>query len=241
MSVKNHDTSKDNNAEVRLTRVETEVESLAFSLDKLVTTVDKQSLEIKQQSSETNRQLQHLIGAVTAASGPKNTDWKMLISLGLFILAIGGVAFSPMFIQIADNKTELTRLTDRAIEHQKLNLHPVGESRVDALEAMMVRLAKDNREAIVALDAKLVHEVMLADTGLRDRIDAHRLAQDEAARHMQTELTLIAKSHEDADRALQEQLDRRLGRIDEVQDDAIRRDLQELQQRRLRDDRRSTP
>lgn len=233
MTVKNHSSvEKNTNADNRLTRVETELESLALSMDRL-------SGLVGTLARDTATQIQALTVAVTTAAGPRKTDWSVVLTGVGLVLAIGAAAFSPMLMQINSNKLETDTMWRTFSEHQKLELHPVGASKVENLERTALLLSQENKDAILALGTKLQKETELAAEGVKERVNSQTRELKELDTRLQREFLAAQQGIKESALTLQAQMDRRFERAELWQDKQIQMDLEELQKRRLSDDRRS--
>ena len=113
--------------------------------------------------------LQSLALALQQVGAPKQANWFALIGAGvsvtLLIVTIGGLVLLPM-------GKEINRLEDWHQKHSDLELHPVGKTRIDALERSVLERAAVNADGIRDLDVKLQKEYQLIDASIRDRVGA---------------------------------------------------------------------
>lgn len=158
--------------EPKVAKLESNVEALTRDVQSLSTSINDLGDTVKRQGEQTNQQIQGLMVAVTSASGPRKTDWHLLVSLGLFTLAIGAIVFAPLQSRMSVHEHQADGIVARFDEHNKLQLHPVGASRIEALEVAMREKATANTIAIKELDVKLQNEYQLLNKNLEVRIAA---------------------------------------------------------------------
>lgn len=112
---------------------------------------------------EQGQQMQALVVAVTTATGPHKTDYGVAISAVFLVITIGSLVLYPMGKELNVAVADLR-------EHQRLTLHPVGESRINALEVLLKDGRDRNSDSIRELDAKLQKETQLTDSNIRERV-----------------------------------------------------------------------
>ena len=140
--------------EPRVARLETNMETLTRTVSELATS-------IRENTDSTNTKIDNLIVSVTQAQAPKRPDYSLMVSIGFFILALGSAVFWPLNKGVQDNKEEILRLHGSVVEHQKLDLHPVGQAKVENLikDVDMTRLDLVKRD--FELDTKIQRETQL--------------------------------------------------------------------------------
>lgn len=159
-----------------VTKHESEIVNLTANMASLVINVRELGNTLRAQSEQTAEQIKQLLVNVTTAAGPRKTDWPVLIGLIMLILAVGAYAFKPLDMriddllnraaatakhtekQLADLHSHTVALETRFDEHQKLELHPVGASKVTAFDTALRERAVRNEKDISDLDVKLQKE-----------------------------------------------------------------------------------
>lgn len=127
--------------------LESRVVKLEASLDILTKNVVDLSNAVRENASNLDNKLERLTVAVTQAQSPQKTDWSMIISAIFLILAIGSAVFWPLNQTSTNNKVEMKLLSEKFDEHNKLELHPVGNALVKRLEEFnKEQISKDNDE-----------------------------------------------------------------------------------------------
>lgn len=165
--------------EPRVAKVETAIEAITRDINALVSNVRDLTSAVRTQGDQTDAQIRNLLVSVTAAAGPRKTDWALLIGAIGLILAIGAAAFSPMLLRINDLYTKQDKTEERMREHELLRLHPVGESRLNAIEEAMKTAVGINPQGIRDLDNKLQREFNLATKNVIEKVDALRTVVEE--------------------------------------------------------------
>ena len=143
---------KNNNTTVtfepRLVRLETGMDIVTKQLSEL-------SIIVRDQSRSFETELQKLMIAVTAASGPKKTNWSVVISIAFLILALGSTAFWPIKMMTDTNKESITNLAQKFSEHEKslhlgnvdlLNIKQEIELENERVSARLTKLETINRD-----------------------------------------------------------------------------------------------
>lgn len=164
-----------NKLESRVATIEAQLQTLAGDVSDLVGAVRKQG-----------EQMGLLAIAIERSSAPKRTEWLAIIGTAigssLLFISIGTLVLTPM------NK-EMHALEIWRQKHIDLELHPVGKSRIDALEKNLLEHATVNAAGIRELDTKLQVEMRLLDgfvsrglTELDARLQREMLAIDASAK-----------------------------------------------------------
>jgi len=160
--------------EPRVARLETGLETLTRNVNDL-------TIAMRDNNTEVGRKLDALSVSVTTASGPRRTDWGVIIAgIGL-ILAIGAAVFVPLNNMAYDNKVSIQKSMDTMTDHVKLTLHPVGQALVQRLEEQITSHALLNEKVIKdhidrdiqefeALDKKLQLEYSLVNSKLESQL-----------------------------------------------------------------------
>lgn len=191
--------------------LEPRVARLEVGLETLTRNVSEMATSIRDNALATNAKIDQLAIAVTQAGAPKKTDWSLFVSIGFFILALGSAVFWPLNKQTQDNKQEINNYHESMVEHMKLDMHPVGLARVQALvkDVDMTKAELVARDA--ALDIKIQRETQL----MTDLIAAKVTDLDI---RLQREFNLV-----------NERNSARLTKLEELELDHIRRDREQLQ------------
>jgi hypothetical protein len=146
--------------EARVSKVEVHIESITTSIATMTQSVSELATVVRTQDEHVEAQMRQLLVAVTAAAGPRKTEWGVIISALGVLLAIGAAAFSPLLLQLGHLQSDMHNMEISSIEHSKLPLHPVGHSRIDALELALRESSVINANAIKELDTanKVIRE-----------------------------------------------------------------------------------
>lgn len=158
--------------ERRLTRAETEIEALGLNLGALTKDVKDLASVVRQHGENIELQFRGLHVAITSAAGPRQTNWGTLISAALLTMAVGGASLSPLYLRMSDVQNSLAKSELKFETHEKLDLHPVGENRIDAMEDELRAASVRNAKGITELDVKLQKEYQLIDANVRERVNA---------------------------------------------------------------------
>ena len=162
----------DEQNELRLAKAETNIESLARNVTTLSESVRELFGLVRSQGERTEKQIQELLVGVTNASGPRKTDWQLVISAIALILALGAAIFAPLNMRLNDNKAALEKLSDKLDTHVALPSHPVSGVRMDTLAEELRERETRNAAAILATDLKLQQEYQLVTSKNCDAITA---------------------------------------------------------------------
>ena len=92
---------------------------------------EKTSEALRVQAEKTGDQIRHLTQLATDAKAPKETNWiglgGVLLSLVSVLALVGGLVLWPLAKELDELKRDYR-------EHAHLTLHPVGATKVDAIE-----------------------------------------------------------------------------------------------------------
>ena len=194
--------------EPRVARLEVGLETLTKNVSDLTITIRDNNLEV-------SRQLASLQVSVTTASGPKRTDWGVILTALGLTLAIGAAVIVPLNNSTKDNKDAILQVQTVISDHTKLTLHPVGQALVQRLEeqiathtllndkAMKEHGERDTRE-FEALDRKLQLEYSLVNANLAAQIAALDVRLQKEFGLMQARSDSRLNKLEAVDRAQQE-------------------------------------
>ena len=130
-------TSSDN-LEPRVAKLETGLEMLTRDVASLAQVVRDQGTNIEEQ-------IKQLAIGVTQAAAPKRTDWSLLLTLCMFILALGSAVFWPINQTVQENKIAIQHMETKFDDHNKLQLHPVGQALLGRVEAQMLDHVTSNQ------------------------------------------------------------------------------------------------
>ena len=156
--------------EPRVTRVEAELEAITRDIGILSADVKTMSSASVRQAENMEKEIQGLAVAVTSAAGPRKTDWQTIVGAIGVIMAVGAACLAPLYMRVADVETGIEHQKELFAIHEKLVMHPVGSSRVDALELALREKAVQNDTAIKSLDMKLQNETILTTKTIDQRI-----------------------------------------------------------------------
>lgn len=202
-------TPKDASLEPRVVKLETGLERLAEDMRDLVKVV-------RDQGSGVEQEIHKLSVLITQASGPRKTDWQMLISLAFLIIAILGAVIFPLNQTVQENKQDIHTMQSVFREHQLLPMHPVGDVRVSNIDKRYDEIASANRSNIQDLDKKLQRESELLMADIRSQIATVGTRYDKEIQN------------------LGDRLVGRLNAYDQSVLDSNKRDLEELRQWRAK-------
>ncbi len=147
--------SRDMNLEPRVAKLE-------VGLDRLTEDVRSLASIVRDQGSNVEKQLNDLTVAVTQAAGPRKTDWSVIISAVLLVMAIGSAAFWPLNQTAQENKNALEALNQSFQNHSQITMHPVGQAIVQRLEYQLKDHIDSNKQSMEShiADAKEMHQVI---------------------------------------------------------------------------------
>ena len=156
---------RDSQLEPRVAKLETGLDILTQNVQNLTSAVRENSIAMEDK-------LERITIAVTQAQAPRKTDWSIVISGMLLIMAIGSAVFWPLNQTSQNNKDDLLRLEQKFEQHQTLTMHPVGAAKVETLEKSLEATKEELISRDSALDAKIQRETVLslqtADTKIND-------------------------------------------------------------------------
>ena len=197
------------------TYLEPRVAKLEAGLDILTKNVTELTTAVRDVSTNLESKIERLTVAVTEAQAPKKTDWSVIISAMLLVMAIGSAVFWPLNQTSQNTKFDVQTLTTKFEEHEKLTLHPVGQAKIDALGKLM-----DERE--------------------NNYLIQHKPLDDKIQRETQLMTELISTRLSDLDMRLQKEfalrgdlIDQRLTRLEQYKVDMLKMDQDELRNWRL--------
>jgi hypothetical protein len=210
--------------EPKVAKLDVQVEALTRDVASLSSSIRDLSEIVQKHWQQTEGQFQQVLVAIERASAPRKTDWHLVLgALGL-ILAIGAAAFSPLMLRLSDVQQDVDKTQINLKAHESLNLHPVGQTRVDALEADLKDRSLRNSEAIRDMDIKLQKEYTLIDSAIREKV----LASDTALREKSALLDLTIREHHSMqDEALRD-MDTKLQKEFSLLDTASQKRVDEL-------------
>jgi hypothetical protein len=171
-------------------QLEPRVAKLEVGLDRLTEDVRDLAGVVRSQGSQMEGEIQKLVVAVTQAAGPRKTDWSVIISAVLLIMAIGSAVFWPLNQTSSNNKSEIQQLSQEFKNHEKLDNHPVGIALLGRLEEQLkIHVDDNNRQMKLhsdfddkefkALDNKLQQEFFLANKAIEQRVaDLEKVIQN---------------------------------------------------------------
>jgi hypothetical protein len=124
--------------------LEPRVAKLEVGLDRLTEDVRSLAGIVRDQGSNVEKQLQALTIAVTEAQAPKKTDWSVIISAGLLVLALGSAVFWPLNQTGQNNKDAIEHLTAKFEQHEAQVMPPVVQALIEHLELRVEALEQQN-------------------------------------------------------------------------------------------------
>lgn len=146
-----------------------ELEPRVASLETEVRQVVKLVGDLSSSFDRVEAQIQSLALLVERVGAPKQANWFAIVgtsvSVVLLCVTLGGLVLLPM-------SKEINRWQVWSDYHEHLELHPVGKSRIDALEKSVLERAANNAAGIRELDVKLQKEYQLIDASIRERVGA---------------------------------------------------------------------
>lgn len=160
----------ENALESRVARNEANIESIAKTVDSLSKDVRQLTQLLQKHSEEIEAQIKSLLVAVTSAAGPRKTDWHLVLGGVGLVLAIGAAVFSPLLLRINDLQIVVEKHSVDLRDHAKLPLHPVGETRINALETSLRERGQTNAANIRELDTKLQKEYGVINDAMKERV-----------------------------------------------------------------------
>lgn len=196
--------------------LEPRVAKLEVGMERLTDDVRNLAMVVREQGSQMEGEIQKLVIAVTQAAGPRKTDWSTIFAGIMLVLAIGSAVFWPLNQTSQNNKDDLLLLRQELSSHKSLNLHPVGEARVDNIERRFTELDSENAKNLDALDKKLQRETELITTEIRNQVST------------------ISSKYDREISDLGDRIIARLNGYDQNEHDAMMRDLDELRSWRLK-------
>jgi hypothetical protein len=156
--------------EPRVSRVEAKVESALQAINTLTTNIQSLSNAVQKQGEDSVAWREKMMLAVERAGAPRQTNWQLLVTLAGFVLALGAVMFTPLNWRILEVQRDVDKIELVFVEHSKLTLHPVGASKVEGMEKMLVASSHKNAESIRELDDKLQREFGLINSRIDERV-----------------------------------------------------------------------
>lgn len=155
----------DSMLEPRVAKLETGLEILTRDVATLAQVTREQGINIE-------KQIQQLAVGVTQASGPRKTDWSVIISALFLVMAISSAVFWPLNQTSQNNKVEVQALEQKISDHFKLPLHPVGQARIDQMQKTLDDTIFTSQHDLDALDKKLQKEIELITSEIKTQINA---------------------------------------------------------------------
>ena len=125
--------------------LEPRVAKLEVGLDRLTEDVRSLAGIVRDQGSNVEKQLQALTVAVTEAQAPRKTDWSLIISGILLMMAIGSAVFWPLNQTSQLNKEAIDGLAIKFETHIQADGHPVGIALINQLNTRVSELESQTR------------------------------------------------------------------------------------------------
>ena len=200
-------------------RLEPRVAKLEVGLDRLTEDVRSLAGIVRDQGSNVEKQLQALTIAVTEAQAPKKTDWSVIISAGLLVLALGSAVFWPLNQTAQVNKQAIDNLQVKFESHQQLDSHPVGAALMLRLEEQLKTHVESNNKEMSDHIAQAQRDHDSMKEQFKTDLDAHvKLFEMELSQHQEKNVLQFDK------------LDHRVTLLEEQNTREITRDRDELVQ-----------
>lgn len=150
-------------------RLEPRIASLETELRGVIKLVGELSRSVSEATERVETQIHGLAVALERVGAPKQANWLALVgasvSVVLLCVTIGSLVLMPI-------SKEINRFESWQEHHDNLELHPVGKTRIDALEKSVLERAAINAAGIRDLDVKLQKEYQLMDASVRERVGA---------------------------------------------------------------------
>jgi uncharacterized protein HemX len=143
------------------TYLEPRVAKLEVGLERLTDDVRSLASIVRDQGQNLEKQLNELTIAVTQAAGPRKTDWSVVISAVLLIMALGSAVFAPLNQTVKENREALILLQNKFELHEKLPNHLVGEALFNRMEEKIKKFEgleitiKNNNDQLKEIHDKL--------------------------------------------------------------------------------------
>jgi len=150
--------------EPRVAKLETSMEMLTNNVNTLTNNVRDQGVDIE-------KQLRELTASINLVASPKQTNWSTIIAAIALILALGAAVFAPLNMRINENKISIEKLSGFHFDHEKLPLHPVGETKIAGLEGSIADKHHLFEQSIGELNDKLQEEFKLTTDATKEQIE----------------------------------------------------------------------
>jgi len=148
--------SATNHLEPRVAKLEGQLSALAKDLSDL-------SGIVREFAKGASVQFQAITGRLAEISGPRPTNWQVIIAGATLMMAIGYASFAPVWMRLADMESHAIKLDSELAGHRALELHPVGMERINKLESEL-----RNRVLDLTTEIKKIEEQ--GTSPLRERI-----------------------------------------------------------------------
>ena len=162
--------------------LEPRVARLESGLETLTRNVSDMAVAIR----DNNQKIDTLVVSVTKAQAPKATEWGILISAIGLIFVLGAAVLVPINTAINDNKQTIEKYHNSMVEHLKMDNHPVGEAKIQALVKDMDQIKLELVRQDVEWDTKIQKETRL----MAELITAKLVTMDQ---RLQMEMVLRAE------------------------------------------------
>ena len=157
-----------------MARIETELESVQRDVGIISADVRSLSVAIRQQGDLFTEQLRQLNISVVNAAAPRKLDYSVILTAIALVMAIGAAVLSPIYLQIASLQKIAEAHRDEFVSHSKLDMHPVGLTRINALERSLYEAVTRREKATEELKEQLNGEVSSLRVDLETKVDALR-------------------------------------------------------------------
>ena len=147
------------NISKRLGTAETAIATLSASVESIGSDL-RDFIDVSRKFNATiEESLRANAAAIAEAKAPRRTDWQTVIFGISLIMAVGVAWIEPLRLRVWDTEMKNTLQDSLYREHEKLELHPVGRSRVDAMEKKFDELSARNKESITELGDRTKAEI----------------------------------------------------------------------------------
>ena len=114
-----------------------------FELEPRVARLETSLARLTTDVQELTGSVQNLVVSVTKASGPREVDWHLLVSIGGLILAVSAIAFIPLnqklqyaeqrFIDRSDSQSKVMESMDKKLQRETELIAKDIQTKVDSV------------------------------------------------------------------------------------------------------------
>ena len=128
---------RDTGWEPKVAKLEATIEAVTRDIASLTSAVSGLGQTVRDLAENTAKHFESLLVSVTAATGPRRTDWQVVIAAGVLVLALSAAVIAPLSQRLNEIQLGHEMLEARFYGHERLPLHPVGATRVDLLDRLI--------------------------------------------------------------------------------------------------------